>query len=208
MPYLRRVLCVSAYPHRIYHSDDGISWRVQVSSYGYPATPTAREKEIARRARIADGFGFDPESNWAVTKGEIRKILKPRANELLEQASIKRLLDEALAAGKRCLVAGNVVFWYEQRDLCWEVKKVAPRPLKDQEGSALWLEGKILSTNHGRLIILPYRKSNGQLIPGHTKNSRNDGPARKRHPDHYVEIPFEVVKGDLMVGLHGEMFYE
>jgi hypothetical protein len=45
-------------------------------------------------------------------------------------------------------------------------------------------------------------------VRGHTRHVRGDGTARDRHPDHYVEIPFEVVKGDLMVGLHGEMFYE
>jgi hypothetical protein len=45
-------------------------------------------------------------------------------------------------------------------------------------------------------------------VTGHTKNSRADGPARPRHPSEYVEIPFERLDGDLMVGLHGELHYE
>lgn len=209
MPYLRRILCRSVFPYRVYRSDDGAHWELdRGGNSNWTSRPTARAEEFARRAPIAEGFGLDPEANWAVTKAAIRKILKPRANELLEQASVRRLLDEALAEGKLCLVWGDVVFWYEARELRWTVKEVAGPPSKDRKGSSLWLEGTILSTNHGRIIVLPYRKEDGTEVRGHTKNSREDGPAMPRHHSQYVEIPFERLDGDLMVGLHGELPYE
>jgi len=43
---------------------------------------------------------------------------------------------------------------------------------------------------------------------GHTKNSSHDGKAKPRHPDQYVTLPFEVLDGDLMIGLFGELPYE
>lgn len=210
MPYLRRVFCQKAYPKRVYRSEDGVTWDVDHSAIGGWGDVTLRAAEFARRATIADGFGLDAEANWAETKAAIRRILKPRANELLERASVRRMLDEALAAGRTCLVWGRFVFWYERSELAWVVKEVDGDGVAADErrGDTLWLEGTILSTNHGRIIVLPYRREDGTTVRGHTKNSRADGPAKPRHPSQYVEIPFERLDGDLMVGLHGELPYE
>ncbi|KAA0636527.1 hypothetical protein E2K69_19570, partial [Escherichia coli] len=42
----------------------------------------------------------------------IRSMLLPRANRLLQLASVKRMLDEALRNGQKVLVVGNFVFWF------------------------------------------------------------------------------------------------
>ncbi|WP_198406649.1 hypothetical protein [Paracoccus yeei] len=57
-------------------------------------------------------------------------------------------------------------------------------------------------------MVLPYIKENGEQVRGHTKNGPNDGRALPRHHDHYVEIPFSLYGGDLMIGLFGELPYE
>lgn len=51
-------------------------------------------------------------------------------------------------------------------------------------------------------------KENGEFVRGHTKNGPGDGRAKPRHPDHFVEIPFRELKGDLMIGLFGEQPYD
>lgn len=51
-------------------------------------------------------------------------------------------------------------------------------------------------------------KENGEHVQGHTKNSASDGKALPRHPEHFLELPFEVLEGDLMIGLLGELPYE
>ncbi|UQV18974.1 hypothetical protein MU852_03655 [Brevundimonas albigilva] len=117
------------------------------------------------------------------------------------------MLAEALARGERMLVSNGIVFWYEpDGQLGWMVKSTTSD--KGEDGATLWREGTILSTNHGRLVVLPYIKENGEFVRGHTKNGPGDGRAKPRHPDHYVEIPFRELKGDLMIGLFGELPYE
>ncbi|WP_424137686.1 hypothetical protein [Roseomonas chloroacetimidivorans] len=208
MPYLRRVYCTGVWPPRIYLSADGAIWEPDAEGKQKPwARPSARASEFARRAQIAEGFGFNAEANWGATKAAIRKILKPRANELLELASVRRLLDEAIRDGKRAFLWGDVVFWYEEEALRWDVKRIG-RAKDAQRGDSLWLEGTIVSKNHGRIIVLPYRKQDGSMVQGHTRNAPGDEPARPRHPSQYVEIPFSKLDGDLMAGLHGELPYE
>ncbi|CHK89876.1 Uncharacterised protein [Salmonella enterica subsp. enterica serovar Typhi] len=75
-------------------------------------------------------------------------------------------------------------------------------------GNTLWKEGTIISKNHGRIVVLPYTKENGEHVRGYTKNAPNDGNALPRHKNEYVELPFEVLEGDLMIGLLGELNYE
>lgn len=162
---------------------------------------------FAERAKIANGFGLNASDHWAQTKAKIRQLLLPRANQLLQLASVQRLLAEALARGEKVLVCNGVVFWYEEDGgLGWMVKSTTST--KESESATLWKEGTILSQNHGRLVILPYIKENGEQVRGHTKNGPHDGPAKPRHPDHFVEIPFVQLKGDLMIGLLGELPYE
>lgn len=160
------------------------------------------------RERIAGGFGLSGAEHWGKTKAKIRTMLLPRANKLLQLASVKLLLADAKARGQKVLLAGDFVFWYEENgDVGWEVKAVGDSG-SSSAGNTLWKEGKILSKNHGRIVIFPYIKENGEYVKGHTKNAPNDGKALLRHPNDYVELPFEILEDDLMIGLFGELNYE
>ncbi|MFV1463168.1 MULTISPECIES: hypothetical protein [unclassified Phaeobacter] len=176
-------------------------------TWSKPYNLTKKHAQTAYRARIANPFGLSALSHWGKTKSEIRRILLPRANELLQLAQVKRLLAEALAQGKKALVCNGLVFWYEEDgDIGWQVKQVSNG--KSGEGEATWFGGTIESRNHGRLVILPYIKTSGEKVRGHTRNAPNDGKAKPRHPDHYLDIPFEVLDGDLMIELMGHLPYE
>lgn len=160
------------------------------------------------RERIAGGFGLSGAEHWGKTKAKIRTMLLPRANKLLQLSSVKLLLADAKARGQKVLLAGDFVFWYEENgNVGWEVKAVGDSG-SNSAGNTLWKEGKILSKNHGRIVVFPYIKENGEYVKGHTKNAPNDGKALLRHPNDYVELPFEVLEDDLMIGLFGELRYE
>lgn|GEM_PF-369828 len=173
-----------------------------------PYFANEKSAEIAERAKIANGYGLCETMHWGKAKAAIREKLLPRANQLLKLASVQRLLADAFARGERALVSNGIIFWYEEdgKSIGWQVK--ATSTTRDAEGATIWKEGTIHSTNHGRLVILPYIKENGDKIKGHTKNGPNDGRALPRHPDHYVDIPFTAYEGDLMIGLFGELPYE
>ena len=168
---------------------------------------TKKGLESFYRARICEGFELSIDNHWGDTKGEIRRLLLPRANQLLHLASVKSLLADALKKGQKVLVCGGYVFWYEESNLKWEIKFI--KDIYDNSSSkTLWKEGSILSKNHGRLIILPYIKKDGKKISGHTKNAPNDSPAFPRKKDEYVDLSFNILKGDLMYELIGEINYE
>ncbi len=170
---------------------------------------TQKAAKYAYRDRIASGYGLSANDNWKNIKSAIRKLLLPRANELLQLASIKRLLDTALAKGQKVLVVNNFVFWFEEGSdgIGWIVKEASESD-RSKNGNTLWKEGTIISKNHGRIVVLPYTKENGEHVQGHTKNVSGDGKAKPRHPKEYVELPFEVLEDDLMIGLFGELKYE
>lgn len=200
MPYLRSALVQSGHYMKVLFRENGDKWTK-------PYTATRRNAQAASRARIANAFGFSGAEHWGKTKAAIRLMLLPRANQLLQLASVKHMLDDALSRGERVLVTGNFVFWYEEdRSVGWIVKSVAPSD--DADGTAIWEEGEILSKNHGRIVVLPYIKEDGEMVSGHTKNAPGDGPAKPRHPNHYVTLPFKRLKDDLMLGLFGELPYE
>jgi hypothetical protein len=160
------------------------------------------------RDRIASGYGLSGRDHWGKTKAEVRSLLLPRANELLQHASVKKILADALSQGLRIVVWGGFVFWYEEKGTVgWIVKNVASESTSET-GETLWYEGTIQSRNHGRIVVLPYIKENGERVQGHTKNAANDGKAFPRHPDEYLELPFKVLDGDLMRGLFGELRYD
>lgn len=160
------------------------------------------------RDRIASGFGFSGRSHWGKTKAEIRAALLPRANQLLQLASVKRMLAEALSNGHRVVIAAGFVFWYEDdSNIGWVVKSVG-RESDGEKGETIWHEGTIISKNHGRIVVLPYIKDNGEKVQGHTKNSAHEGAALPRHSAEYLELPFRILDGDLMIGLLGELPYE
>ena len=202
MPYLRTMMVGMLGTRAVVLSKDGVSW-------GAPwRRLSARESDILARAEISEGFGFGPRLNWSTTKAEIRQILLPRANRLLQLASVRRLLDEAQAEGIQAVVIGSYVFWYEmQGQIGWVVKQLGSSSGGD-DGDAIWTAGKIISKNHGRIVVLPYVKETGEHVSGYTKNVAGDGPALPRHPTQYVEIPFEVLEGDAMIKLMGELPYE
>lgn len=195
------ILTVGSRGHRyvLFKNADG--------SWSKPYFQNRKLAQTSYRARIANPFGLSARAHWGQTKSEIRKILLPRANELLQLAHVQRLLAEALAEGKKALVCNGMVFWYEEDgEIGWHVKEAAYGSGK--EGQTIWLEGTIESRNHGRLVILPYIKSSGEKVKGHTRNAPHDGKAKPRHPDHYLDIPFEVLKGDLMIELMGHLPYD
>ncbi|ARQ02655.1 hypothetical protein [Pseudorhodoplanes sinuspersici] len=203
MPYLRVVMV--GQPARRWRRS--ILYRSQNNVWSKPYTAGIRSAEVAMRARIANGFDSSADAHWGKTKAKIRQILLPRANQLLQLASVQRMLAEALANGQKVLVSNGIVFWYEEDGgIGWQVKHTTST--KESEGSTLWKEGTIRSINHGRLVILPYIKESGEHVRGHTRNGPNDGRAKPRHPDHYLDIPFSQLDGDLMIGLFGELPYE
>ena len=160
------------------------------------------------RESIARGYGYSGFDHWGKTKALIREQLLPRANKLLQLASVRQLLAEARSRGQSVLVVGGFVFWYEEDGVPQWVVKSTGGESSGGEGTTLWNEGTILSKNHGRIVVLPYVKENGEQVQGHTKNSAHDGKALPRHPDQYVTLPFEILDGDLMIGLFGELHYE
>lgn len=160
------------------------------------------------REKVARGFDLAGTDHWGKAKAAIRSALLPRANQLLQETGFKMMLDDAKRRGQRIVVCGGFVFWYEEEDsVGWVVKHVGESS-SGKEGHTLWREGAILSKNHGRIVVLPYVKEGGEFVKGHTKNAPHDGKATPRHPNHYVEMPFEVLDGDLMYDLFGRMKYE
>jgi len=175
------------------------------------STITKHTKQTAKyfyRERIAAAFGFNGAEHWGKTKSKIREALLPRANQLLQLASVKRMLADAEEQGKKVVVASGFVFWLEENEnVGWIVKEVSYSEA-EKSGNTLWEKGTILSKNHGRIVVLPYIKENGDLVQGHTKNAPHDGRAKPRHPREYVELPYEVLEDDWMIGLLGELKYE
>lgn len=169
---------------------------------------SSRAAKIYYQERIARGFGLSGGAHWGKTKSAIRSMLLPRANQLLQLASVKRMLDEAIRNGNKVLVFSNYVFWYEDKNqVGWSVKEVSEREVTSR-GNTIWTAGTIISKNHGRIVVLPYTKENGEHVKGYTKNAPNDGKALPRHRDEYVELPFKILNGDLMFSLFGELKYE
>jgi hypothetical protein len=177
MPYLRVVMV--GQPARRWHRS--ILYLSHDNIWSKPYTAGERSAAIAMRARIANGFGFSADAHWGKTKANIRQILLPRANQLLQLASVQRMLAEALANGQKVLVSNGIVFWYEEDgDIGWQVKHITST--KESEGSTLWKEGTIRSINHGRLVILPYIKESGEQVRATPGTARMTGGRNRGIP--------------------------
>ncbi|MFL8078320.1 hypothetical protein [Xanthomonas vasicola] len=161
----------------------------------------------AHRAPIANGFGLNEFDHYGKMKAAIRQMLLPEASRILTMRGVQQLLADALARGKRAVVWGSYVFWYEQGSIGWQVKERSGSA-DSEDDEAIWFEGKINSVNFGRIVVLPYIKSNGERVRGHTKNAPHDGPAKPRAPGEELVLEFEQLDGDLMRELLGEFRYE
>lgn len=181
---------------------------VDEKDWSQKCVKTRKAVQLCYRERIARGFGLSGSDHWGKTKAAIRSLLLPRANELLQLASVKLLLADAKSRGQKVLLAGGFVFWYEDDGNVGWIVKASNDSESQSDVNTLWKEGKILSKNHGRIVVFPYIKESGEYVKGHTKNAPNDGKALPRHPTDYVELPFEVLEDDLMIGLFGELKYE
>lgn len=202
LPYLRTVTLGRSVTQSIFTSLDGLSWRRATNGY-----LSRREAEIVHRARISEGFGISPFEHWGKTKAAIRKILLPRAIELLQLEPMKAMLATALAEGKTAVVLDRFVFWYEADGaIGWTVKELGD-PSKTDRDPAEWAQGTIISKNFGRIVVLPFTKDDGERVNGYTRNGPGDGPAKPRAPGQYKEIPFTRLSGDAALGLLGELPY-
>ncbi|MEZ8260330.1 hypothetical protein AB6C49_23600 [Vibrio cyclitrophicus] len=92
------------------------------------------------REKIAAAYGLDGAAHWGQTKAKIREILLPRANQLLQLASVKRMLSEAELRGKKVVVTSGFVFWFEDKDSVGWVVKEASYSQAEKSGNTLWKE--------------------------------------------------------------------
>lgn len=202
MPYLRMAFVQG-------ENKQGIIYKNLKNEWSKSYHPTKKRLIYAERSKIANAFNLNGDNHWGDTKARIRKELLPIASKLLQLESVKKLLKEAQAKGQKVLISNGYVFWYEDSgNIGWQIKQVKQNEADNALGNTIWKEGTILSKNHGRLVILPYIKENGDYVQGHTKNAPHDGPAKPRVPSEYLELPFEILEDDLMISLFGELKYE
>lgn len=199
-PYVRSIAVGEARRRRMVQRLDDGSWSKSF---------LANRKGLrgAHRAPIANGFGLIEFDHFGKTKAAIRQMLLPEASRILMMSGVQQLLADALSRGKRAVVWGSYVFWYEQGGIGWQVKERSGNA-DSEDDEAIWFEGNIHSANFGRIVVLPYLKSNGERVRGHTKNAPHDGPAKPRPPGEELILEFEQLDGDLMRGLLGEFRYE
>ncbi|MBV6778418.1 hypothetical protein [Xanthomonas euvesicatoria] len=181
--------------------------RLKDGSWSKPFLANRKGLKGAHRAPIANGFGLNEFDHYGRTKAAIRQMLLPEASRILTMRGVQQLLADALTRGKRAVVWGSYVFWYEQGGIGWQVKERSGST-DSEDDEAIWFEGKIHSANFGRIVVLPYIKSNGERVRGHTKNAPHDGPAKPRAPGEELVLEFEQLDGDLMRGLLGDFRYE
>lgn len=198
-PYVK-IVRISEHRLTLVKGDDNV-WR-----RGLHTQTTAK---YSYREMIARPFGFDGMQNWSKTKASIRAALLPKANKLLQLESVKKHLEQEYKKGVKVILSGDYLFWFEEQGnlVGWQVK-FASIPDSDKGKNALWVEGKIVSKNHGRIVVLPYVRENGEFVMGYTKNAPNDGKAIERAPGDYLELPFTVLHQDLMFELSGKLNFE
>jgi hypothetical protein len=187
-PYLRHVVTDPSTNARLWVSEDGRSWK----EWGGPYEKWERKRQIAKRAKATDAFGEDPAEHWGVVKSRLLRRLKPEVLGILHRQDIQERLDLARAEKDAFVVFGDWGFlWNPERER-WEQRDFE-RPETDGDpgrGSHLWREGRIISSNHGRIIVLPFTKADGTTVDGYTRNAPHQGRSEPRANP--VEIPFKV----------------
>lgn len=130
-------------------------------------------------------------------------MLLPRVNQLLQLASVKKMLAVALAKGRRAVVAGGFVFWYEDHaDIGWIVKSISGES-EYTDGKTIWHEGTIISKNRGRIVVLPYIRRAVKKSRATPKTLRTTEKPYHVTATNIWELPFQILDGDLMIGLFG-----
>lgn len=125
-----------------------------------------RGAKLIERSKIASGYGPNPTKHWSEVKATIRQMLLPRANQLLQLASVKRMLDEALARGDRVLVSNGIVFWYEESGLVgWQVKSTDSSRVKGHTKNAP-KDGRAKPRHPSQYVEIPFKRLDGDLMIG------------------------------------------
>jgi len=187
-PYLRHVLDESFSSVRLWVSEDRLTWR----EWPNLKETWARKRLIAERALATDAFGERPEGNWRDVKARIQGRIKPDALTFLHRKDIQERLAKALEEGKRFVVFRDWGFWWNEETRKWEERQFerGGSGSGNAPGSRVWREGRILSRNHGRIIVLPFTKADGTDVDGHTRNAPGQGRAEPKATPEI--IPFEV----------------
>lgn len=186
-PYLRHVLTNFGEFLRLWTSRDGLIWQ-EWGSY----EKWDRKRQVASRARATDAFGESPFEHWGKVRGRLLERLKSPELDLLHREDVIARLAEARSRGIDFVVIGIVGFIWDAEAGEWQRRDVErPDTVGGREQvSTLWREGRIVSNNHGRIIVLPFIKQDGSKVEGHTRNAPFLGPAEPRAVP--VEIPFAV----------------
>ena len=185
-PWLRHLIVQEGEWPNLFVSDDGLRWQQDNR-----ILPVAARYEIARVSSLADAYGpvVDWAKPWHVIRPKLLTYIKDKELDLLHRADVLAALGRAREMGKELVVFGNVA--YQWIDGEWRLREVVRRDRSGRgQGATLWLTGPIVSRNYGRIIILPFIKSDGTEVNGYTRNSPYEGEAPPRAEPRV--IPFEV----------------
>lgn len=115
VPYLRAALV--GFPRRAIFLGPNQEW-------SKPYCTSRKSAATVARAEIANGFGLSHSAHWGQTKGAIRKILLPRANQLLQLAGVQQCSPKHRRVARRYSCAATTSFG---------MKKTAP-----SDGRSRW----------------------------------------------------------------------
>lgn len=186
-PYLRHVAAQTAGFLQLWTSQDGLVWK-QWGRY----EKWERKHLIALRAKATDAFGEDPMDHWGRVRGRLLERLKDPKLDTLQREDVKLRLAEARSRGVEFVVIGKIGFFWDSSSNDWQRREVERADVQGggATGSRLWREGRIISNNHGRVVVLPFIKEDGTKTEGHTRNAPYQGPAEPRPES--IEIPFAI----------------
>lgn len=180
MPYLRHVLFSPADYPQMWTSDDGVTWE---SPESWKYTKWAVKRSVADRAEITDAFGIDPLCHWGVTRGKLLRLIKSGWLDLAHRSDVKTALDKARERGIDLVIIQSRAFVWSDSE--WRERDVdRKRSTMQGAGSQAWLKAEIVSRNYGRVIVLPFVRDDGVVVPGHTRNPPHEGKSPPRATPH------------------------